>query len=366
MAKHRVHVANYNKFILFIFILIAITVLLLGIILYDKSESSLVEQFLPVEITDDMQYMILDDYYVTLNGKLLNLYDYDNILVWSKEVSSPKLILNASNRLVVIHNEKNIQVLNIEGEHLYSTDVIGRIKSVKCGLTTVAVFSEINATVGKPENMVYFYNTSGNLFDSISFAPQHIIDYGFVDSGDIWVLTTDPSNAVPVSRIITYKPGVSMTGLTNLYSEIAYKAFFTDKNIFVATTNNLIKFNLFGEEQNSNTIYDWDIKTQDIFAEEPCFVAVPRSQNFESYFVNGKIIYENSYNKVNFPSKVDSMLMNNNQLYLFGDDIIYVYSAKGKYLRQYKTEGNVQFLEFIKDNVVLVKFDGGYNILTLP
>jgi hypothetical protein len=367
MAKHRLKVNNYAKLITFLVIIISLVVLGVGLVLFNESESSLEESFSPINIDDDMQYIILHDNYVTLKGNILNLIEYNKEgSVYSKQVSSDDLTLAASDRLIVVHNNKNIQALSIEGDYLYSIDVIGTIRNVKCGKNVIAVFSEIIDENGKVENMIYFYNTSGSLFDSISFAPQYIIDYDFLDSGDIWILTTDPGSAVPVSRIITYKPGVSMTGLSNLHSEIAYRVFFTDENMYVATTNNLIKFNHFGNKLDSSVIYDWDIKTQSLSTEDPCFVAVPRSQNKEAYFVNGKIVYENYYYKINFPVRVNNMLMNKNLLYLFAEDIIYIYTAKGKYQRQYALDSSIEYIEFIKDNIILVKKDEAYMMLTLP
>ena len=168
--------------------------------------------------------------------------------------------------------------MTAEGEYLYSTDVIGTVNRIICGNNVIAVFSEIVEEDGTSKNMVYFYNPTGSLFDSISFYPQVIIDYGFTDSDSLWVLTNDPTGVIPVSRVITYNPGVSMTGLTTLYSELIEKVYFSGDHMYIVSTTNLLKYDLFGKQLSSNMIYDWQVKSASFDASEDYFVAVPRSQ----------------------------------------------------------------------------------------
>ena len=229
MSKHsRVYVANYKRFITFLVVLIALSVLVVGLTLYTISRNSLEGDFTEAMIEDGMVYTLEKDFYLTLSGDILTRYYYNGEAEWSKQVYAEGLNLASSARLVAIHDNKSLQALTADGEYLYSTDVVGTINRVICGSNVIAVFSEIVEESGEKENMMYFYNTSGSLIDSINFNPQYILDFGFIGADDsLWVLTTDPTNVVPVSRIITYKPGVSMTGLTSLYSELVESVFFS-------------------------------------------------------------------------------------------------------------------------------------------
>jgi hypothetical protein len=367
MPKRKgLYVKNYRRFVIFLIVLISIAVLVVGVVLFNLSRNSLESAFVPAKIDDDMQYNILEDYYLTLSGDILSRYDYSGEAVWSKKVYDEGLNLYASDKLIVIYSNKNLQVLTVEGDYLYSTDVIGTINKVYCGNNIVAVFSVIVGEDEKKENMIYFYNTSGSLFDSISFFPQYIIDFGFLGGDDLWVLTADPTNVVPVSRIITYKPGVSMTGLINLYSELAYKTYFTADNMYVATTENLIKYDLFGQKLGSNLIYDWEIKAVNLTIGGNFFAIVPRSQNNEPFYSNARIINESVSYKVNLPKNVEDMAMYETNLYLFGQDTIYVYSSKGEYLRQYKLDDKINYISFASGRKVLVKKEGLYYFLDLP
>lgn len=367
MPKRKgLYVANYKRFVIFLVVLISITVLIIGVVLFNLSKNSLESAFMLAVIDDEMQYSLLEDYYITLSKDILSRYDYSGKVEWSKKVYTEDLNLYASNKLIVVYSNKNLQVLTSEGEYLYSTDVIGTINKALCGENVVAVFSEIAGEDNKKENMIYFYNATGSLFDSISFFPQYIIDYGVKADDNLWVLTTDPTNVVPVSRIITYKPGVSMTGLINLFSEMVYKIYFTAENMYAATTENLIKYDLFGQKLGSNMLYDWEIKADNLIVGENLFVAVPRSQNSEPYYSNARVINESVSYKINLPKRVDDMVMNDNKLYFFGEDIIYIYSSKGEYLRQYKLEKKVEFIELASKGRALVKTEDLYYFLKLP
>jgi len=367
MPKRKgLYVANYKRFVAFLFILISVVVLVVGIVFFSMSRNSLESDFVITAIDDDMQYILLDDYYLTLKDNILSRYAFAGEAEWSKEVYAEDLILSASDKLIVIHSNKNLQVLTSEGEYLYSTDVIGNINNIRCGNNVVAVFSEIVEEDERKENMVYFYNTAGNLFDSISFYPQYIVDFGFMENDSLWVLTTDPTNVVPVSRIITYKPGVSMTGLISLYSELAEKLYFSSEHMYVATTGNLIKYDLFGQKIGSNLLYDWQIKAEYMTAGESFFAAVPRSQNDDPFYSNVRVINESVSNKVNLPKRVESMAMFDSNLYLFGQDIIYIYSFKGEYLRQYKINEKIEFISSAGGRKILVKKEGLYYFLDLP
>jgi|GEM_PF-2536738 len=367
MAKHSgLYVKSYKHFITFLVIIISIAVLVVGIALFSLSRNSLESDFNEAFIDDTMQYELQNSFYITLDGNILNRYYYNGDAEWSKQVYAEGLSLCASDRLIAIYDSKTLQVLTSDGEYLYSTDVIGTINHVECSQSVVAVFSEIIEENGNSEDMIYFYNTTGSLFDSIDFEPEKILDFGFSEANSLWVLTIDPTNVVPVSRIITYNPGVSMTGLTTVYSELVEQVFFSGENMFVATTTHLLKYNLFGEQLTSIVIYDWQIKSKTLSPGSTYFAAIPRAQNESDYYTNVRILTDTTSTKVNLPQDISDMLMLNDSLYIFGTDIIYVYSADGVYQRQYQLNEATQFIDYAVDNRILVKRDNLYYFLLLP
>ncbi|MEX1308717.1 MAG: DUF5711 family protein [Eubacteriales bacterium] len=364
--KSVVRIANIRRFVLSLIILFSIGILIVGIYYFASSRNTLDRDFTPANITEDTQYCLLDDFYIVLDGNTLSNYTYDGEMLWSKIVYSDSLVLSASEKLVVIYSNKSFQALTTEGEYLYSTDVIGSVNRIICGNNVIAVFSEIIEEDNTSENMVYFYNPTGNLFDSISFAPQIIVDIGFTSSDSLWVLTNDPTGVIPTSRVITYNPGVSMTGLTTLYSELVEKVYFSGDYMYIVTTTNLLKYDLFGEELSSNMIYDWQVESTAFDTAEDYFVTVPRAQQNDKYFANARILTAIDYHKVNLPSNVNGLLMQGNRLYVFGEDIIYIYSETGEYLRQYQLKDDISFIANAADNRVLVLSQGTYYFLALP
>ncbi len=364
--KSVVRIANIRRFIISIIILLSVAILVIGIYYFASTRNTLDRDFTAANISDDTQYVLLDDFYIVLDGSTLSNYTYDGDLLWSKIVYSDALIMSASEKLVVIYSNKSFQALTTEGEYLYSTDVIGTVNRIICGNNVIAVFSEIVEEDGTSKNMVYFYNPTGSLFDSISFYPQVIIDYGFTGSDSLWVLTNDPTGVIPVSRVITYNPGVSMTGLTTLYSELIEKVYFSGDHMYIVSTTNLLKYDLFGKQLSSNMIYDWQVKSASFDASEDYFVAVPRSQNGDTYYSNARILTATNSSKVNLPKQVDNLLMQENKLYVFGGDTIYIYSEKGDYLRQYQLKNNINLKAAASAHRILVVNQDKYYFLDLP
>ena len=364
--KSVVRIANVRRFIISLIILFSLGILIVGVYYFVSSRNTLDRDFTPANITENTQYCLLDDFYIVLDGNTLSNYTYDGELLWSKIVYSDSLVLSASEKLVVIYSNKSFQTLTTEGEYLYSTDVIGSVNHVVCGNNVIAVFSEIIDEDKTSENMIYFYNPTGNLFDSISFYPQIIVDLGFTGSDSLWVLTNDPTGVIPTSRVITYNPGVSMTGLTTLYSELIEKVYFSGDYMYIVSTTNLFKYDLFGQEISSNMIYDWQVKSASFDASEDYFVTVPRAQNNDTYYSNARILTATDYSKINLPTNVDSLLMHENRLYVFGGDTIYIYSETGDYLRQYQLKNDITFEAYAKSGRVLVFSQGAYYFLALP
>ncbi len=364
--KSVVRIANLRRFIISIIILFSLAVLIIGITYFVSSSNTLERDLSSANITEETQYRLLDDFYITLDGDALSCYTYEGELLWSKIVYSENLILEASEKLVVIYNNKTFQALTTEGEYLYSTDVIGTVNRLECGNNVIAAFSEIVEEDGTSENMIYFYNPTGSLFDSISFYPQIIIDFGFTESDSLWVLTNDPTGVIPVSRVITYNPGVSMTGLTTLYSELIEKVYFSGDSMYIVSTTNLLKYDLFGQQLSTNMIYDWQIKSAAFDGAEDLFVAVPRAQNTDLYYTNARVLTATDYFKVNLPKSVSGLLVQNDSLYVFGGDTVYVYSNQGEYLRQYKLKNSISYIASASENRVLVTSNGKYSFLTLP
>lgn len=292
--------------------------------------------------------------------------DYAGKEIWKKKMFAPNVKITASETLIAVYNTKMVQLFDMEGEQRFSKEVTGEILNARCGTDKLAVITEVETEEEGRKKFLLVLDSKGEQLDNIDFNKQHIIDIGFYGKNNqLWVLTLDSEGVIPISRIATYNPGVSMTGIIDINGQLVDKLIIDEKYIYASGTTNLNTFNLFGEKQDSILIYGWIFHGQYTLDNKPVFIYVPRSAGTDNRFDSLRIIKtDNTDLTIALPPDIMKACIFNNKLYCFAPDKLYKYSLQGKLEDSYVLPYTIDSIFKVYENHVF--FTKSADVFSLP
>jgi hypothetical protein len=265
----------------------------------------------------------------------LVFYDYFGKQIWNKKMFAADVKVTSSDTLIAVFNTNMVQLFDLDGNQFFSKELTGDILNAKCGIDKVAVITEVQTEEEGKQKFLLIFNTKGEQLDNIPFNTQHIIDIGFYGkSSQLWVLTLDAAGVIPISRIATYNPGVSMTGIIDINGQLVDKLIIDENSIYASGTTNLSIYNLFGEKQDSLLVYGWYFHGEYISDGRPVFIYVPRNAVVKNRFDSLRIIKINKSGNtdltINLPPDILKACIYNSKLYCFSQNNLYKYTLEGK------------------------------------
>lgn len=295
--------------------------------------------------------------------------DYFGKQIWNKKMFASDVKVTSSDNLIAVYNAKMVQLFDMDGNQLFSKELAGDIMNAKCGIDKVAVINEVQTEEEGKKKFMSVFSAKGEQLDNIDFNQQHILDIGFYGkNSQIWVLTLDSSGVIPISRIATYNPGVSMTGIIDINGQLVDKLIIDENNIYASGTTNLAIYNLFGEKQNSLLVYGWYFHGEYISDNKPVFIYVPRNAVIKNRLDSLRIIRigktTNTDLTINLPPDILKASIYNNKLYCFSQNNLYKYTLEGKLEDKYDLPYPIDGVFRVYENhAFLIK---GADVFALP
>lgn len=138
-----------------------------------------------------------------------------------------------------VYNSRAFQLLNTE----FDVEVAGELVRACSGGKYVAVF--VRADDGACS--LRAYDTTGAMIYRVDYDKTTLLDFGF-DSPNgslLWTAELSTSGGTPSTTVATFDLSrLSTTGIMTIQGQTAERVWFSDKSIFVACTDNLIRFDL--------------------------------------------------------------------------------------------------------------------------
>jgi len=235
--------------------------------------------------------------------------------LWSE---SKIFIVNASGQIVVEHPLENT----------------GKLLEVRCADSLFAVLMDEEGL-----HKIYIYDMKDKLQgDPMYYPDQLVMDFGFFTGGQqqLWTLALDSHGVVPVSRISTYNPGQSMTGLISLNDQVVYRCLPQEKTVYSVSAQYLDAWSYTGESQYSKLIYGWLV--QDIRADNGNVTALLAPAGTEDVAAISSLWVINVNQtecQITLPSGCKRAMLGEEKIYVAADSGIYSMNLDGSARRFY-------------------------------
>jgi hypothetical protein len=258
-----------------------------------------------------------------------------------------------------------IQVIDSDGQHLFSKQLDGDIDSARVGKDMVAVYTMQHLEDKTPSYIIVFDLAGEQLF-LLDVTDRHVLDYGFDEMSDaFYVLELDMSGSVPISSISTYKPDTqAITMIKELKDQLVSAVYWINNKIYAIGTNHLTVYQSLSSEDQKFVTYGWML--EDVYqSEDPKFVYVP-SNSLGTFDVARIIRPSGSEIKINLPPGVFRIIHHGEKIYCFANNQLFVYTGEGKYLRSYDFPFEIDGAQRAIDNQVFLKHGDMISIMPLP
>lgn len=314
-------------------ILVVLVVLLTGLIMLLTKGREVKDTLEELPFSSDATYFCIGSNIVYVEGDLLTCIDSSLDIVWQMYMYAPGLNYTASDDIIVATSDTAIQVISKDCKQLFVTQIEqGVIRSARAGKDKVAVCVDQQLS-DSTLSYILVFDLDGNNLYQLSTTDRNILDYGFdAESSQLYVLELDVDGAVPVSRILTFRPETqAMTGINDLKDQLVSRVYLTGDNIYAMGTSYLTTFTATKQDQK-RLVYGWTI--EDICTSgSPVLVYVQSAEAGGALSVARVIRATGDEIKINLPPGVFSVLHTGEKIYCFASDRIFVYTVEGKYQR---------------------------------
>ncbi len=346
-------------------IAIASIVLLTGLIVILTKGRELKDTLVQMPFGADSEYFTVGETIVYSDAELLTCVDASQKLVWKLKLFTSGLSFTANDDLIAATGQGVVQVLNAKGNHLFSTQLNGEIKSARVGKDMIAAFVLQQADNETPAYIVVF-NLTGEALFRLDVTNRYVLDYGFDEKSDaLYVLELDVSGGVPVSRISTYRPDTqAITFIKEFKDQLVSSLYWIGDSIYAIGTNQLTMYESINSSNKQVMVYGWVL--EDVCcSSEPKFIYVPLN-NTGTYDIARVIRSAGSEITINLPPGVFKILHQGEKIYCFANNQIFVYTGEGKYLRTYDLPYAIDGVERAIKNHVYIKSGKSVTLMPLP
>jgi hypothetical protein len=313
-------------------------------------------------VLQDLGIKIPDNVTGTDNGLLykdksgLVLMDYKGKTVWSLPTDSQTDNFVSSNAVISTYGQHTAQFFTYDKKQLFTTTLDKTIVSVRCGTNTVGILATAQDANGQNHSYIYTYDLTGKNVGQIDLADKQIIDFGIYEASDMyWTLSLDTSGVVPASYIVTFKQNGTITGSIEVNTQIVEKVNITADTIYASGTNSLIAYSYFGEKKNDTLIYGWRPYDASIDGANIKMLFSTRS-NSDANTISSVKLMDGSLAEIMiyFPREIFTALINQNNVYAFANDTIYIYNVTGKATDTIKLDSPITSAKKVSNQYAIV------------
>ncbi len=346
---------------------LAVVALIAMLAIYLIGSSKLENQLVRLNASSTTQILSSDSNLYTLDGDVLVSTDYSGKDVWSVKLPSDNLSVAASNNLICAYNKTTLQVLNTNKENLFAITSENEIADVRCGLEHVSYLTTLTNEEGITSPHIIVFDQAGTKIDDVELQAESVLDFGFTrDSDTLWVLTLDTSGVAPISRISTYAPGQSITGVIDINDTLVEKVYFDQDNIVASSTNQLYYYNYFNEELDSLTVYG--LEPIDVVTSDGNIGFVYKLRQSNDYLPTDSIrVVSNSLEEISIqlPPEIAYIVTNNDKIYCFDSETMYTYNINGTLENTHTFEMPINNIQKLNSGHLLIQSNLDYYILPL-
>lgn len=172
--------------------------------------------------------------------------------------------------IAVIYHETAMKIVGVAEP----IEFAGTTLKVRCGSAHAGVLFQD----AQGQLCLQVYNAAGELRDEQLFTSQALLDFGFSpgENEALWTLDMDTAGEIPASTIKLYNMDKdSITGVFSVQNQTVDKVLITERSVFVAGTNYLIRY---GGSSEAYRLLTYGYSLLDFSPEGPAFLYVPRGQ----------------------------------------------------------------------------------------
>jgi len=194
---------------------------------------------------------------VSMDGYTMSALDDQGIVLWNLTLPlTGTLQVSADHQLIGIHNQQSFALINPSGDLLYYQDFPTGIERFQTGSTMVALQSQ-----DADGRFIQVYKNDATAVETLRFPLRRILDYGFYQGDQLWVLLMDDNAVSPSCRVSTYNPGVSLTGMIFVPNQLVYKVLVTaQKEVVAIGSQSVVCYDAVGKRQEELSITGWTIQ----------------------------------------------------------------------------------------------------------
>lgn len=357
---------SQRSIIFLITVFIVVTVLIIGLIMILTSGREVEDTLTPLPFKSTDSYFSDGKNIFYSEGDLLTCIDSSLNEQKKLRLFSDNLKYTANSSIIAATSDTVLQVIDVNGNYLLTSDYEGKIDSVRLAKDKIAVY--INETKGDAErSYIFILDTKGNDLYSIDISGRTVLDYGFDSYSELlYVLELDVTGAAPISRITTYRPETqSITSIKELKDQLISKVMIIDGAVYAMGTNQLTMYQSLNADEREIMIYGWSLEDVNL-QDNPNFVYVPNSDK-KKYFDAVRIIKTSgNETKINLPPEVFSVMHMGEKIYCFATNKFFVYTSEGEYLRTHELPFDIDKVKRVNDKYVLINVGETVYLLPLP
>ena len=311
----------------------------------------------------DLETKLPDNVISTDNGILyknqnsLVLMDLEGATVWALSLDSESSNFIASDSIIASYGERSAQFFTYDKKQLFQTDLDQDIVAARCGTNTVGILTTTQDADGKKHSYIYMYDLTGKNVGEIDLNNRQIIDFGVYGESDMfWTLSLDTSGVVPASYIVTFKQDGTITNSIEVNTQIVEKVSITGDTIYASGTNSLISYTYFGEKKDDTLIYGWQPYDESIEAANIRMLYKTRSSSDEAQTISSVKLLDASLSEIMiyFPREIFTAMINQNGVYAFAKDTIYVYNNSGQVTKTIKLDAPIEGAKKIGNKYAII------------
>jgi len=223
----------------------------------------------------DANYAYTGSGFLYFSGGKLEYFDIDDSRKnTSYRINTEELKITASKTISALYHDTAVQIVGATDSLVFS----GRVISVKCGVSHVAVLREDSAGAAA----IVVYDAAGVQTDQIDFAVAPT-DFGFADAATdtLWTLELCTSGCSPTCTITTYDlASKRTTGVMGVQGQLVCSVLYSQNNLFISGTENLIRYSVTGNAETYRlTVYGWQLWDSSISSGTPMMLYSRRNED---------------------------------------------------------------------------------------
>ena len=170
---------------------------------------------------------------------------------------------------------------------------------------------------------------NGREIDEISMPNLTVLQYGFFNKGRmLWVMSIDTEGTVPMSQLVTYKPGRMLSGNITDSDQVVYQVMFDSPNVYTIGTTYMRVYDYTGVENTAerSLIYGWYLMDQGALGSDVLMAFAPMAQVGSQFSVSDvRMICGSTDRTVHLPYPCYELAVRNGKVYGFSEQFVMSY-----------------------------------------